>query len=81
MILRLNDLFENENEVYLQQDGATPHFNVNVRNFLVHIFNQRWVGRRGGVTEFHPRSPDLTPQDFYLWGNLKNTENHTHWRN
>jgi len=30
----------------------------------------RWIGRRGAV-EFPPRSPDLTPLDFYLWGTLK----------
>ena len=40
MILHLNDLFENENEVYFQQDGAPPHFRVNVRNFLDRTFNQ-----------------------------------------
>ena len=40
MIPRLNDIFENENEVYLQQDGAPPHFHVNVRNFLDRKFNQ-----------------------------------------
>jgi hypothetical protein len=30
----------------------------------------QWIGRRGAV-EFSPRSPDLTPLDFYLWGTLK----------
>jgi hypothetical protein len=30
----------------------------------------RWIGRRGAV-ELPPRSPDLTPLDFYLWGSLK----------
>ena len=46
MIPRLNYLFENENEVYFQQDGTPPHFHVNVRNFLVRKFKQRWTGRR-----------------------------------
>ena len=69
----INDLFENENEVYFQQDGAPPNFHVNVRNFLDSTFNQRWIGRRGSGTEFPPRSLDLTPLDFYLWGTLKNT--------
>ena len=58
MIIRLND-------------GALPQFRVNVRNFLDRAFNQ--VGRRGSATELPPRSPDLTPLDFYLWGTLKNT--------
>ena len=30
----------------------------------------RWIGRRGALV-FPPRSPDLTPLDFYLWGTLK----------
>ena len=68
MIPRLNELFENENEVYFQQDGAPPHFHVNVRNFLARTFSERWIGRRGNATEFPPRSPDLTPLDV---GNLK----------
>ena len=34
MIPHLNDLFENENEVYFQQDRAPHHSHVYVRNFL-----------------------------------------------
>ena len=30
----------------------------------------RWIGRRGAI-EWPPRSPDLTPPDFFLWGVLK----------
>jgi hypothetical protein len=30
----------------------------------------RWIGRIGPVV-WPPRSPDLTPADFYLWGHLK----------
>ena len=33
-------------------------------------FPLRWIGRRGPV-EWPPRSPDLTPPDFFLWGLLK----------
>jgi len=29
----------------------------------------QWIGRRSAV-EFPPRSPELTPLDFYLWGTL-----------
>ncbi|PSN41594.1 hypothetical protein C0J52_17612 [Blattella germanica] len=29
-----------------------------------------WIGRRKHI-EFPPRSPDLTPIDFYLWGTVK----------
>ena len=31
---------------------------------------ENWIGRRGTV-EWAPRSPDLTPMDFYFWGHLK----------
>nr|CAI5833004.1 unnamed protein product [Callosobruchus analis] len=30
----------------------------------------QWIGRRGPI-EFPPRSPDLTPLDFFLWGTVK----------
>ena len=71
MISRLNDLYENENEVYFQEEGALPHIHVKVRNFLDRTFNSSWIGRRGSATEFPPRSPDLTPLNFYLLGNFK----------
>jgi hypothetical protein len=33
-------------------------------------YPDRWIGR-GGPTAWPPRSPDLDPLDFYLWGHLK----------
>ncbi|CAH1956259.1 unnamed protein product [Acanthoscelides obtectus] len=30
----------------------------------------RWIGRRGAI-EWPPRSPDLSPLDFFMWGHLK----------
>lgn len=71
-------LFPNEddpdiphNRIWLQQDGAPPHFGLNVRQFLNDTFHNRWIGRRGPI-EWPPRSPDLTLLDFFLWGYLKN---------
>lgn len=57
-------------EVYFQQDGAPAHFSVAVRNYLNEIFPNRWIGRNGPI-RWPPRSPDLTPLDFFLWGYLK----------
>lgn len=48
-----------------------PHYAVNVRRYLNEVFPRRWIGRRGPI-EWPPRSPDLTPLDFFLWGYLKN---------
>ena len=55
---------EDFNELYFQQDGAPPHYALNVRTFLHQTFPQRWFGRRGSI-EWPPRSPDLTPMDFF----------------
>jgi hypothetical protein len=34
-------------------------------------FPNAWIGR-GGPIPWPPRSPDLTPVDFFLWGYVKN---------
>jgi hypothetical protein len=52
------------------QDGAPPHFQRDVTTFLHETFPGRWVGR-GGSTAWPPRSPDLTPLDFFAWGFIK----------
>lgn len=56
--------------MWFQHDGAPPHFALNVRDFLDLTYPNRWIGR-GGPVPWPPRSPDLTPLDFYLWGHLK----------
>jgi len=33
-------------------------------------FPNRWIGR-DGPTPWPPRSPDITPLDFFLWGYVK----------
>lgn len=57
--------------MWLQQDGAPAHFARIVREFLNLNYPNRWIGR-GGPVAWPPRSPDLTPPDFFLWGYLKN---------
>ncbi|GBN11466.1 hypothetical protein AVEN_275425-1 [Araneus ventricosus] len=56
--------------VIFQQDGAPPHCGNIVREFLDTTFPQRWISR-GAVMAWPPRSPDITPFDFYLWGYVK----------
>ncbi|GBM25456.1 hypothetical protein AVEN_261573-1 [Araneus ventricosus] len=56
--------------VILQQDGAPPNYGNIVREFLDTTFPQWWIGR-GAVMAWPPRSPDITPLDFYLWGYVK----------
>lgn len=33
-------------------------------------FGNRWIGR-GGPVPWPPRSPDLTPMDYFLWSEIK----------
>lgn len=61
-----------ENEITFQQDGAPPHYTVQVRQFLNERFPGRWIGRRGAI-EWPARSPDLNPLDFFS-GDILNQE-------
>lgn len=56
--------------LWFQQDGASAHFALVVREWLHATFPNQWIGR-GGVISWPPRSPDLTPLDFYFWGHVK----------
>jgi hypothetical protein len=53
-----------------QRDGALPHYHIYVTYFLNETVPDRWIGRCG-PTVWPPRSPDLTPVDFFLWGCVK----------
>ena len=52
--------------MYFQHDGAPPHYSRLVREYLRVSFPNRWLGRLGPVA-WPPRSPDLTPLDYYIW--------------
>ena len=56
--------------VIFQQDGAPPHWALEVRRALDKTFPAHWIGW-GGPIAWPPRSPDMTPLDFFLWGHVK----------
>lgn len=60
----------NEQPTWFQHDGAPSHYAGTVRDFLNGIYPQRWFGRNG-PRRWPPRSSDLTPLDYFLWGNFK----------
>ncbi|GBM49030.1 hypothetical protein AVEN_153546-1 [Araneus ventricosus] len=62
---------QHQPDVIFQQDGTPPHWGMIVRDFLDENFPDRWCGR-GGPIPWPPRSPDITPLDFFLWGFVKN---------
>lgn len=53
-----------------QHDGAPPHITRAVTNHLNRNFPDNWIGRNGPIL-WPPRSPDLTPLDYFLWGCIK----------
>jgi hypothetical protein len=55
-----------EQDCWFQQDGATAHTANSIMQMLSEFF-----GGRISQNLWHPRSPDLSPLDFYLWGFLK----------
>ena len=61
---------DKEGRIHFQQDGAPPHYLGEVREYLNTRFPGRWIGRAAPIA-WPPRSPDLTPMDFFLWGFVK----------
>jgi len=56
--------------MYYQHDGAPPRFSQVVRQYLNYKFPNRWIGR-GGAQNWPPRSADLNPLDYDVWGYMK----------
>lgn len=56
--------------LYFMQDGAGPHRAREVLRRLLELFGDRLIAL-GANIPWPPRSPDLTPCDFFLWGYLK----------
>ncbi|GFX43387.1 uncharacterized protein TNCV_4874071 [Trichonephila clavipes] len=53
------------------QDGVPPHITRCVTDVLKHHFTEERVISRQFRHLWSPRSPDLNPCDFWLWGHLK----------
>ncbi|GFY27738.1 uncharacterized protein TNCV_242041 [Trichonephila clavipes] len=53
------------------QDGATSHTANPVKAFLIQTFGEDRIVSRRCRYPWSPRSPDLTPEHFWLWGYLK----------
>ena len=56
------------NYMWFQQDGATSH---TARVTIDLLKGKKRVISRNGPVEWPPRSCDLTPLDFFLWGQIK----------
>ncbi len=59
---KFETFFENPS---FQQDGAPPHMNHGVRDFLRDTFGENWIGKYG-PENWPAKSPDLTPPEFFV---------------
>ncbi|GFX33469.1 uncharacterized protein TNCV_1006301 [Trichonephila clavipes] len=57
-------------ELWFQQDGATCHTARATIDLLKDTFGDRLISRFGPVN-WPPRSCDLTPLDYFLWGYVR----------
>ena len=61
---------ENIGNIWFQEDDATCHTAEATLDVLRPVFEDRIISRRADVV-WAPRSYDLTPLDYYLWGAVK----------
>lgn len=52
-------------------DGCPAHTAEQITEHLDGEFGDFWIGTNG-PWRWPPRSPDMTPVDFFLWGYIKN---------
>ena len=62
--------FQHVQETWFQQDGATPHTAQQSLEAVEELFSNHVISRFGNIS-WHPRLPDLSVCDFFLWGYLK----------
>ena len=55
---------------WFQQDGATPHTATATIQHLKEMFGEKVISKKT-TFPWAPRSPDLSPLDFFLWGYCK----------
>ena len=67
---------DDSNDYIFQQDGSPAHYK-DVRGYLNRNLPQRWIGRIGkeddALMRWPPRSPVLTPCDFFFCRFVKDT--------
>jgi hypothetical protein len=65
----IRNLNVNLEEIWFQQDGCPAHNARQVQSVLAETFPGRLICTRGTI-QWPARSPDLTPNNFFLWGHL-----------
>ena len=60
--------------MWMQYDGASPHYALCSRQVMNEFFDEKWIGR-GGPVAWPPRSPDLTSPDYFFMEFCQRTRN------
>ena len=58
---------------FFQQDGASIHTANKEVKYLKSNYHHHWIGKKSGEKEWPPRSPDLSPLDFFFWSYVQST--------
>ena len=66
----LTEIVEEDQDIWFQMDGCPAHNSLVVREYLQDVFGGNVIGP-GFTTPWPARSPDISPNDFFLWGDLK----------
>lgn len=67
---RLQELNYDPETIIYQHDGAPAHRSNDATDWLDENFPQ-WIGFNSDDIKWPPRSPDLTPLDFFVWPYVK----------
>ena len=57
-------------DMIFQQDGASPHYSLEFRQYLDRKLLRRWMGRVRSI-DWLARTQDLTPCDYFPCGQVK----------
>jgi hypothetical protein len=67
----LEEIAPENQDIWFQMDGCPAHNSREVREYVQNVFNGLTIGPNYTIN-WPARSPDLSPNDFFLWGHIKN---------
>lgn len=66
----LEEVIGENQDIWFQMDGCPAHNSRVVRQYLMDSFHGNVIGPNHQIN-WPARSPDLSPNDFFLWGHIK----------
>ena len=75
MLKRKENEMDARNSIF-QQDGSSIHTSKSVTQYLKKVWKTRWIGLKHHTRKWPPKSPDLTPLDFWFWNHVRQRVRH-----